>query len=110
MPSRSWQNRIRDILEAIAEIDRFTSGMTFEQFRADPKTVRAVLYDLAIIGEAIRSVPIEVEMQYPDVPWNEARGIRNIVLHEYFRVNLVIVWQTIQIDLPQLAMSLQQLL
>ena len=68
------------------------------------------MYDLAIIGEAIRSVPIEVEMQYPDIPWNEARGIRNIVLHEYFRVNLAIVWQTIQMDLPQLAMSLQQLL
>ena len=110
MPSRSWQNRIRDILEAIAEIDCFTSGMTFEQFQADPKTVRAVLYDLAIIGEAIRSVPIEIEMQHPDIPWNEARGIRNIVLHEYFRVNLAIVWQTIQMDLPQLAMSLQQLL
>ena len=110
MPSRSWQNRIQDILAAIAEIDRFTAGMTFEQFQADPKTVRAVLYDLAIIGEAVRSIPPEIEIQHPDIPWEEARGMRNIVMHEYFRVNLAIVWQTVQTDLPQLALSLGQLL
>ena len=50
MPSRDWQNRIRDVLDAIAEIQEFTSGMTFEQFQTDRKTVGAVLYNLAIIG------------------------------------------------------------
>ena len=110
MPSRNWQNRIQDILAAIAEIEQFTAGMSFQAFQADPKTVRAVLYDMAIIGEAIRAVPSEVEALHPEIPWDDVRGMRNIVIHEYFQVNLAIVWQTIQDDLIPLAASLRQLL
>jgi uncharacterized protein with HEPN domain len=110
VPSRNWQNRIQDILNTIAVIQIFIEGMTFEDFQADPRTVRAVLYDMAIIGEAIRAVPPEVEVLHPEVPWDDVRGMRNIVIHEYFQVNLAIVWQTIQDDLIPLAASLQKLL
>ena len=74
MPSRNWQNRIQDILATIAEIEHFTDGMTFEAFQADPKTVRAVLYDMAIVGEAIRAVPSEIEALHPEIPWDDVRG------------------------------------
>lgn len=110
MPFRDWQNRIQDILDAIAEIESFTDGMTYEQFQADLKTLRAVLYNLAIIGEVVRSVPPEVKAQHPEIPWDDMQGMRNIVIHEYFQVNLEIIWQTIQEDLAPLAASLHQLL
>lgn len=108
--SSSWQNRIRDILDAIDEIESFTNSLNFEEFQADQKTVKAVLYDMAIIGEAARSIPPEVEARFSEIPWVEVRGMRNVVIHEYFRVNLAIVWQTIQEDLMPLALSLRQLL
>lgn len=95
MPSRSLSNRIRDILNAIDEIQGFTEGMTLQNFQADPRTVKAVLYNMAIIGEAARNLPPEVEELYPEIPWLDVRGIRNVVIHEYFQVNLEIVWQTI---------------
>ncbi|NEP76684.1 DUF86 domain-containing protein [Okeania sp. SIO2G5] len=110
MPSRDWKNRIRDMLEAIAEIQDFINGMTFEEFQNDRKTIRAVLYNLAIIGEAVVNIPSDVEAAHPEIPWIDIRGMRNIVIHEYFQVNLPIIWQTIQIDLAQLETSLQSLL
>ena len=110
MPSRDWQNRIRDVLEAIAEIQEFTSGMTFEQFQTDRKTVGAVLYNLAIIGEAVRAIPPELESAHADIPWDDVRGMRNVVIHEYFQVNLSIIWQTIREDLVSLELSFRQLI
>ena len=110
MPSRNWQNRLRDVLVAIAEIQEFTAGKTFEEFQGDRKTIRAVLYNLAVIGEAVRSIPPEIEALHPEIPWIDVRGMRNIVIHEYFQVNLSIIWQTIQEDLVLLEASLCQLI
>jgi uncharacterized protein with HEPN domain len=109
VPSRDWRNRVKDILAAIAEIREFTNEITFKEFQDDRKTIRAVLYNLAIIGEAVRSIPLEVEASHPEIPWIDVRGMRNIVIHEYFQVNLSIIWQTIQQDLVPLEFSLQQL-
>ncbi|MFQ3614625.1 MAG: DUF86 domain-containing protein [Cyanobacteriota bacterium] len=90
MPSRDWQNRVRDVLAAIAEIQDFTNEITFDEFQNDRKTIRAVLYNLAIIGEAVRGIPPELESAHPEIPWIDVRGMRNIVIHEYFQVNLSI--------------------
>jgi uncharacterized protein with HEPN domain len=68
VPSRDWQNRVRDVLVAIAEIREFTNETTFEEFQNDRKTIRAVLYNLAIIGEAVRSIPPDVEASHPEIP------------------------------------------
>lgn len=97
-------------MDAITEIESFTNSLNFEEFQADQKTVKAVLYDMAIIGEAARNIPPEVEAGFSEIPWAEVRGMRNVVIYEYFRVNLEIVWQTIQEDLMPLALSLWQLL
>ncbi|MGB7413513.1 MAG: DUF86 domain-containing protein [Thermosynechococcaceae cyanobacterium] len=109
MPSRDWQNRIRDVIDAIAEIRAFTNEITFDVFQDDPKTIKAVLYNLAIIGEAVGRIPSEIETAHPEIPWLDMRGMRNIVIHEYFQVNLAIIWQTIQEDLVPLEVSLRKL-
>ena len=63
MSSRPWTVRVRDILESVANIDEHTAGMTFADFIADKKTVRAVAYEFAIIGEAARHIPAEIEQR-----------------------------------------------
>lgn len=98
------------MLAAIEEIREFIKDITFDEFQVDRKTVGTVLYNLAIIGEAVRGIPPEVEASHTEIPWDEMRGMRNIVIHKYFQVSLSIIWQTIQEDLILLETSLRQLI
>jgi uncharacterized protein with HEPN domain len=107
---RGWQNRIRDILDAIAEVQIFTRGMDYESFKEDDKAVRAVEMNFIIIGEAASQIPAEVEEKYPEIPWNLMRAMRNRIVHAYFEVDEKLMWDTIQNDLPPLVSELEKLL
>lgn len=102
MQPRDWKQHIEDILEATAKIQRYTEGMTLESFAADERTLDAVIRNLTVIGEAARHVPAEVQARYPQVPWAEMRGMREVVVHRYFGVSLFILWQTVEENLPPL--------
>ena len=102
MPSRSWKFRIDDIIEAIDKIGRYTNGIDFDEWQQDEKTVDAVIRNIEVIGEASSHLPIEIQEQYKDVLWRMMKGIRNIVAHEYFGIDLEIVWKTVKEDLPVL--------
>ena len=73
MSPRGWQDRVRDILDAIAEIQRFTAGMDFETFKADERSIRAVEMNFIIIGEAANQIPEEVEENVQPFPEPDAR-------------------------------------
>jgi len=108
-PDRSWQLCVEDILESIERIHAYTSGMSFEDFRADTRTIDAVERNFAVIGEAARHIPDEVSAEYPDIPWNLMRGMRDILV-EYFVASPEAIWRTIEQDLPPLVPLLQQML
>ena len=110
MSPRGWQERIQDILDAIAEIQAFTHGIDFDAFRADAKTIRAVELDFIVIGEAANRIPDEVQEEYSQVPWALMRAMRNRLVHVYFSVDARLLWDTIQNDLPVLVLTLQSLL
>ena len=110
MSDRGWQARIKDMLEAMGNLQAFVQGMTFEDFAADLKTVRAAAFEITTLGEAARYVPRQVRSRHPEVPWDKMQAIRNIVVHEYFRVDVAILWQTITRDLPPLIPVLQAIL
>jgi len=80
MLPRDWRNRVRDILDAISEIQKFTLGMDYETFKEDAKSVRAVEMNFIIIGEAANQIPEEVEEKYPTIPWNLMRAMRNRIV------------------------------
>ena len=84
--------------------------MTFEEFRADDKTIDAVVRNFGIIGEAARHVPSHLQKRYPRIPWSQMRGMRNVVVHEYSGVSTRIIWRTVTENLPPLAPLLQDLL
>jgi uncharacterized protein with HEPN domain len=108
--SRSVRQRVQDIVTTGDEIESFIRGLSFSEFQNDIKTVKAVLYNLAVIGEAAGNLLPEVEVNYPEIPWVDIRGMRNVIIHEYFQVNLEIIWETIQTDLPSLLLQLRELL
>jgi uncharacterized protein with HEPN domain len=108
MPYRSWEFRIDDIIEAIEKINRYTRGINFDEWQQDEKTVDAVVRNIEVIGEAASHLPIEIQEQYQDIPWNMMKGIRNVLAHEYFGIDLKIVWKTVKKDLPGLKKLLQK--
>jgi uncharacterized protein with HEPN domain len=110
MSPREWRDRIRDILDAIAEIQRFTVNMDYETFKEDDKSIRAVEMNFIIIGEAATQIPEETEEKYTAIPWNLMRAMRNRLVHVYFKVDEKLMWDTIQNDLPPLIPELKKLL
>ena len=110
MPHRSWDLRIQDIVEAIENILNYTEDMTFEQFCVDRKTIDAVVRNLTIIGEAASNLPDDITTQYPDIPWREMRDMRNTIVHEYFGVDLKVVWKTANEHIPELKPMIQKVL
>jgi len=106
---REFVDYLRDILDSIEKVGRFTEGMDFEHFSSDEKTVYAVIRALEIIGEAAKKVPRPVQRRHPDIPWREMSGIRDKLVHEYFGVNLRVVWSTVTQDLPALKPLIEQM-
>lgn len=102
MSKRTTDLYLTDILEAIGKIEEYTKGLSLDQFRADGKTIDAVVRNLAIIGEAARQISSEVRSKYPNVAWEEMIGMRDKVSHEYFGVDLKIIWETVENDLTAL--------
>ena len=110
MSPRDWQVRLEDILEAIHNLQAYIQDMTFEEFAADTRSVRAAAYDISIIGEAAARIPDDVKTRYPHVPWDKMQAIRNVVVHQYFRLDVGILWQTITQNLPPLVPMLREIL
>ena len=110
MSPRDWRDRVRDILDAIAEIQKFTDGMNFEAFKSDDKSIRAVEMNFIIIGEAASQIPEEVEEKYSAIPWHLMRAMRNRIVHAYFEVDEKLMWDTVKNDLPPLIPELEKLL
>ena len=110
MPHRDWKFRIQDILDAVTAIEKYTQGMEFNTFIEDRRTVDAVVRNLMTIGEAAVHVPEDICLRHPEVPWYEMRGMRNFVVHEYFRASDSVIWDTIQMDLPPLLNLLNKIL
>jgi uncharacterized protein with HEPN domain len=99
---REYLDHLGDIRDAVGKARQFVAGMSYEQFAADEKTAFAVVRCLEIVGEAARKIPVAVRTRYPHVPWREMAGMRDVLIHDYFGVNLRVVWNTVQNDLPPL--------
>ncbi|MCD6554029.1 MAG: DUF86 domain-containing protein [Chloroflexi bacterium] len=98
---RSYKLFVEDILEAMDKIERYTKGLTFGTFVENEMVVDAVIRNLEIIGEASRNIPEDVREKHPIIPWRRMIGLRNIAIHEYFGVDLSIIWEIITRNLPE---------
>lgn len=88
----------------------FAEDVTFEDLEGDLRTQYALQRAFEIIGEATKRVDDSIREQYPDVPWRKMAGMRDVIVHKYFAVNLEVVWDTIYEDFPQIRPRLREIL
>jgi uncharacterized protein with HEPN domain len=100
---------LEDILLAIQKISRYTSRMDHEAFLGDELVIDGVARNLEIIGEATRQLPEEFRRGHTQIPWTQIAGLRNRIVHDYFGLDLEIIWEIIQHDLPELEKQIRAL-
>jgi len=98
------------IRDAIAKIERYLSGANYEAFAGNDMMIDAVIREPEIIGEAARNLSVPFIDEHPDIPWSRIKRMRNILIHEYFGVNLKVVWDTSHSNLPPLKAFIQKIL
>jgi uncharacterized protein with HEPN domain len=88
----------------------FVAEMSQQEFETDQKTQSAVLYQIAILGEAVKRLSLEFRSQYSDIPWAAMAGMRDKLIHDYEGVDVERVWLTLQSNIPNLLQSILPLL
>jgi uncharacterized protein with HEPN domain len=107
---RDYRLYLDDILDAIKRIRGYVRGMDYKRFSSDMKTQDAVVRNLEIIGEASRQLPAEVREKVATIEWSKIMSLRNILVHEYFGVNLPIIWDIVQHKLGPLTEACLELM
>jgi len=103
---RDFEVYLEDILQAIAKIRTYVAGATRQSFAQDNMRIDAVVRNLEVIGEAAKMIPEAIRVEYPNIEWKKIAGLRDILAHHYFEVDLDIVWDIVQNKLPELERDL----
>ncbi|MEO8232587.1 MAG: DUF86 domain-containing protein [Ignavibacteriota bacterium] len=107
---RDYITFLEDMYDAVCKGILFTNDMTYEQFETDDKTQYAVIRAIEIIGEASKKIPENIRTQSIEIPWTNVSGMRDVLIHDYFGVNIRVVWETAKKDLPDLKKQLHLLI
>ncbi|MEK9130013.1 MAG: DUF86 domain-containing protein [Patescibacteria group bacterium] len=101
---------LKDILDSINKIEQYVKKKTKNEFLKNYEKQDAIMKRIEIIGEAIKNIPIGIKKKYPEIPWKDIAGMRNILVHEYFGVCMERVWDTAKNDIPKLKKQIVVLL
>lgn len=92
---------LEDILESLEKIEKYSENLTRSKFKEKDIVIDAILRNIEIFGEASRKLPDNFKTQYKHIPWRKIIGLRNIILHEYSNVDLDIIWDVINKNIPK---------
>jgi uncharacterized protein with HEPN domain len=101
---------IRHIRDAIKEIQKYHTAHEYDQFLRTAWDQAAVIRNLEIIGEAASHVTVDFQAAHPNIPWRRIADFRNVLIHEYFAVDVRLVWEILEKDLPALKKNIESLL
>lgn len=110
MSKRGTVPALKDIIEAVERIQRYLGAIEQAEFLKNTEKQDAVIRNLEIIGEAVRSVPADLRRKYKQIDWNRIAGMRDKLVHHYFGVNWEILWDVVKAKLPALQIQVQEIL
>ena len=108
--SKRWQWRVGELIAVLERLAHLTAGLDFARFSAEQTLQEAALLNLLRLGEGTKFVPQEVQDAHPEVPWAELRGTRNLIAHDYFGLDLNLIWHSLTLELPPLKRHFRVLL
>jgi uncharacterized protein with HEPN domain len=108
-PEKDERATLVDMLEFGREVCSFVEGRTRQDLDVDRTLLRALERVLELVGECARRIPEGTRLAYPSIPWRAMIGMRNIIAHDYGRVNLDLIWRTAQRDIPPVVAALEKI-
>jgi uncharacterized protein with HEPN domain len=108
--TRDYKLFVKDVLDAINDIERFILNLGYSDFLKDEKTKSAVVWKIQIIGEATKNIPKTLRDKYKELPWKYMAKIRDKIAHLYFGIDYEIVWQVAKDKLPEIKPSIERIL
>jgi uncharacterized protein with HEPN domain len=106
---RDYRLYLDDILGAIRKIQKYTKDLAFEELKKKDLIIDGVARNLEIIGEAAKNIPASIKEKYPEIEWKKISGLRDILAHEYFGIDLEVLWDIIKNKLPDLKSKLSRI-
>lgn len=100
---------VEDILENIKDIESFSKELTKNKFQNDKLRQNAIIRSLEIIGEAVKNIPDSYRKKYPNIPWRNIAGLRDVLSHAYFGISIDRIWNIVKIDLPKLKKEIKNI-
>ena len=107
---RDYKVYLDDILQAVDRIQTYLQDYNFEKLSSDNRTIDAVVRNLEVIGEAVKHIPMEVRNSRPEIEWKKIGALRDILAHEYFGIDLEIIWDVVKNKLPGFAEQVKKIL
>lgn len=107
---RDYRAYLRDILEAIRRIEKYTENISFDEFVDNELIQDGVLRNLEVIGEAVKNIPDDIKSDNPNVEWRKIAGLRDILIHAYFGIDVEIIWDIVKNKVPELGRDIKDIL
>lgn len=99
-----------DIERAVRRILRYIDNVSRDELEMNDEKVSAILYQIAVIGEATKRLSPEFRQQHPEIPWRDIAGMRDVLIHKYDQVDFDVIWDVVQNKLPELLTLLEPIL